>query len=94
MLMFMINLYIDIYSYRIQRLYIYFFEAIHQSSFVYKFLQRVQIKIKSLVFTDYWAPKIQNFIHWILLESCKTNCFFQDERHVFKQLLALMWRCK
>lgn len=88
--MFMINEKIDIDSNVVHRLDVDFFESVYQSGLVDMLLEWMQTHLEGLVLTHNWTPKIQDLIHWILLISCKTDCFLQNEGMVFKKFLTIM----
>ena len=53
-------------------------------------LKRMQVHLKSLIFTHDWTPKIQNFVHGVLLISCQADSFFENERMILQQLLTVV----
>lgn len=77
--MLMIDQEIEVYSNLVHDLNIDFFENIGKSSLVDMLLKRMQIHLKSLVFTHDGTPEIQNFVHGILLVSGQANSFFKNE---------------
>ena len=52
---------------------IYLLEAFHQLDLVDLFLERVKSEVESLVFADDRAPKVQDLVHGVLLESRETH---------------------
>lgn len=48
-----------------------FFETISESSLVHKLLHWVKSQSQSLILSIDWAPEIQDFTEWVLLEPCE-----------------------
>jgi len=67
--MVMVNDEIEINTNRVYALDVSFLECIGEFGLVNHTLEGVQVKLESLIFLDKETPKIQNLVHWVLLEA-------------------------
>jgi len=81
---------VEINSNFIELLNVDFFKLVNQTSLVDVLLKRMKFKVQSLILTQNWTPEIDELIHWILLNSCKTYGLLQNKRMVLEKLLRLM----
>lgn len=88
--MLMIDQEIQVNTNLVYNLNIDFFKNITKTGLVDVLLKRMQIHLKSLIFAHDWTPKIQNFVHGILLVSGQTDSLFENEGMIFQQLLTVV----
>ena len=67
----MINYEIQINSYLIDHLHIYFLKAISKSCLIDILLHRIKAQSKCLVLSCDGTPEVENLKERVLLESCK-----------------------
>jgi hypothetical protein len=81
---------IDIDSNSVHKLNVGLLHILNKSSLVDVLLERMEVQVKGLILRHDWTPKVQNLIHWVLLESGEANGFLKDERMVLQQFLTVM----
>ena len=69
---------------------IYLLEAFHQLDLVDLFLERVKSEVESLVFANDRAPKVQDLVHGVLLESRETHDLLDAVWLSLQELLAVV----
>ena len=67
---------IDVDTHFVDSTNVDFLKGVHQLCLIYHVLKRMKIDMQSLVFRNFLAPQIQNFIHGILLKSGQADALF------------------
>jgi len=62
----------------------------NEACLVYKLLKRMQVELETLVLAHNWAPKIQDLVHRVLLESCQADSLLEDEGMVLEEFLTVV----